>query len=182
MTIDKVRAQIIGAIWQAVGKSGVDLSALPAAEQEKLISSIADKLMVTLDELMSEEAAPLAGTLAETGAKNSEGDEDILWSGRPFLSLVESYTITSERLKIVHGLLSRRVENYELIRIQDIDLKQGMGERIVNVGDIEIRGHDASEPEVVMRNVSKPEAVYEILRRAWMEARKRHGLQFREFM
>jgi len=31
-------------------------------------------------------------------------------------------------------------------------------------------------------HVYSPEEVYEILRRAWLEARKRHGLQFREYM
>jgi hypothetical protein len=69
-----------------------------------------------------------------------------------------------------------------LIRIQDIDLKQGVGERMLGIGDITIRGHDASEAIVTLRNIPKPEEVYEILRKAWLEARKRHGLQFREYM
>jgi hypothetical protein len=34
----------------------------------------------------------------------------------------------------------------------------------------------------VLRNVRDPEQVYEILRRAWLDSRKRHGLEFREFM
>jgi hypothetical protein len=74
------------------------------------------------------------------------------------------------------------VENFELIRMQDIDFKQNMGERMLGFGDIYIRGQDPSNPAVVLRNVPKPEEVYEILRRAWLEARKRHGLQFREYM
>jgi len=106
----------------------------------------------------------------------------LLWEGRPFLSLVESYQLTSERVKIITGLVSRHVENFELIRVQDIDFKQGVSERILNIGDVTIRGHDPSDPVVVLRNVSKPEEVYETMRRAWLEARKRHGLQFREFM
>ena len=50
------------------------------------------------------------------------------------------------------------------------------------VGDINVRGQDASEPQVVLRNVSNPEEVYNVLRKAWMDARKRYGLQFREYM
>jgi hypothetical protein len=57
-----------------------------------------------------------------------------------------------------------------------------MGERMMGIGDISIRGHDPSDPEITLRNVSKPEEVYEIMRKAWLEARKRHGLQFREYM
>jgi hypothetical protein len=74
------------------------------------------------------------------------------------------------------------VENYELIRMQDIDFKQGMSERIMGIGDITIRGQDPSDPKIELRNVADPEKIYEILRRAWLDARKRHGLQFREYM
>ena len=98
------------------------------------------------------------------------------------LALVESYVVTTERIKVVKGLLSRDVENFELIRIQDIDLSQGMGERMLGIGDITIRGQDASKPTLVLRNIPKPEELYETLRRAWLEARKRYGLQFREYM
>ena len=111
-----------------------------------------------------------------------EHGEQVLWEGRPFLSLVEYYVLTSERLKIRQGLLGRDIENFELIRIQDIDFKQGVTERIFGIGDITITGQDPSNPKIVLRNVPKPEVVYETLRRAWLEARKRYGLQFREFM
>jgi len=177
MSIDKLRAQVIGSIWQAIAQSGVDLSSIPQDQQEKLVSKIADGVMVTMDSIMGEEM-PLTTTEDEV----DDLGERVLWKGRPFLSLVENYTITSERLKIITGLLSQRVENFELIRIQDIDFEQGMGERMIGIGDITIRGHDPSNPNIVLRNVSKPEEVYEIMRKAWLEARKRHGLQFREFM
>ena len=87
-----------------------------------------------------------------------------------FLSLVEHYVLTSERIKIIRGMVSRGVENFELIRMQDIDLKQGISERVMGIGDIIIRGQDPSSPEVVLRNISKPEEVYETLRRAWLDA------------
>ena len=177
MSIDKQRAQVIGSIWQAIAQSGVDLSSVPQDQQEKLVGKIADGVMVTMDAILGEE---VPSTTAEDEV--DELDERVLWRGRPFLSLVESYTITSERLKITTGLASRHVENFELIRIQDIDFKQGMGERMMGIGDITVRGHDPSSPDIVLRNVPKPEEVYEIMRKAWLEARKRHGLQFREYM
>jgi hypothetical protein len=177
MSIDKLRAQVIGSIWQAIAQSGVDLSSVSQDQQEIIVSKIADGVMVTMDAIMGDEM-PLTTSEDEV----DELDESVLWKGRPFLSLVENYTITSERLKITTGLVSRNVENFELIRIQDIDFKQGMGDRMVGIGDINIRGHDPSNPDILLRNVSKPEEVYEILRKAWLDARKRHGLQFREYM
>ena len=177
MTIEHTRAEVISSVWQAVAQSGVDLSAVSPDQQETLVSKIADNVMLTIDGLLDE------GAVDEPQAEIVEGqEEDFIWKGRPFLSLVESYLITSERIKIVTGLIGREVENFELIRIQDIDYKQGMHERVFGIGDITIMGHDPSDPKFVMRNVSNPEEVYEILRKAWLEARKRHGLEFREFM
>jgi len=178
MSIKNERAQIISSVWQAIAQSEVDLSAIPHDQQELLVAKIADGVMVAMDHILDEEIPqPPTESQPAIGV-----DEQVLWEGRPFLSLVEKYTITSERLKIVKGLFSRDVENFELIRVQDIDLNQGLDERVFGIGDLVIRGHDASDPQVTLRNIGDPEVVYEILRKAWLEARKRHGLQFREFM
>jgi hypothetical protein len=177
MSIEQTRAQVISSIWQAIAQSGVDLSTIPQEQQERLVRKIADSVVVSMDNLLEEVHSEQ--TAVETV---DELGEQVLWKGRPFLSLVETYVISSERLKIVRGMLSRDVENFELIRIQDIDLKQAVGERLFGIGDITIRGADASKPEIVLRNIPEPEKVYEVLRRAWLEARKRHGLQFREYM
>lgn len=185
MTIENIRAQMISSIWQAVAQSGVDLSGIPQEDQEKLVRGIADQVMVSMNSILDEVVKPAEEPgieQMEGGQLTDENAEKILWKDRPFLSLVEEYILTNERLKIVHGMLSRRVENFELIRIQDIDFKQNVGERVLGIGDIFIRGHDPSNPEIILRNVPKPEEVYETMRRAWMEARKRHGLQFREYM
>lgn len=176
MAIEQTRTQVIANIWQAIAQSDVDLSGVPHDQQEKLVAEIADNIMLGMNAMMDEQEHSL-GSEIETGE-----DEQILWTGRPFLSMVETYAITSERIKIIKGLFSRDLENYELIRIQDIDLSQGVNERILNIGDLTIQGHDPSDPTVILRNISKPDEVYEILRRAWLEARKRHGLQFREYM
>ncbi len=177
MSIEKIRAQVISSIWQAIAQSQVDMGGIDQANQEKLVQKIADSVLVTFDTIIDAEY--------ETDAKltnPTDDDEKILWKGRPFLSLVESYVITTERVKIVTGMVARQVENFELIRIQDIDFKQNVGERLFGLGDISIKGHDASHPEIILRNVNNPEEIYELLRKAWLEARKRHGLQFREYM
>ncbi len=177
MSIDQSRAKINAAIWQAVAQSGVDLGTITHSDQEKLVSKISENLLMALDSVIENEN-PIALAVED----ELQDEETVLWQGRPFLSMVEFYTITTERLKIVKGFVGRDVEVFELIRLQDIDYKQHAGERIFNIGDISIRGHDASAEMVKLRNIKEPEEVYEILRKAWMAARKRHGLQFREFM
>jgi hypothetical protein len=180
MAIEKTRTQIIANIWQALAQSGVDLSSVKADQQQKLVGKIADEMMVTLNNLLDDAVNEIPQLSDEEPV--DEMGEKVLWEGRPFLSLIEKYKLTSERLKVSHGLVGRQVENFELIRVQDIDFKQNLGERVFGTGDITIRGADPSNPVVILRNVSKPEEVYEILRRTWLEARKRHGLQFREQM
>lgn len=177
MTIVDEINSVKSSIWRAIAQSGVDISSIPAEQQEILVSRIAEGVIVTLDGILQKEN-PYPKEITE----DLTDQEQVLWEGRPFLSLVETYMITSERIKIVKGLFGRDVEIFELIRLQDIDFKQNMGERIINRGDIFIRGQDASNPEVVLRNIVDPEKVYETLRKAWLSARKRHGLQFREFM
>lgn len=177
MNIEQTRAQVISSIWQAIAQSGVDLSSLPQEEQQKLVNTVANQLLLTVNGILDEVSAPDAPT-----EPANEFDEQELWKGRPFLSISETYLLTNERLRITKGLFGRDVENYELIRLQDINLSQGLSERLLNIGDIHLRGHDPSNPEVVLRNISKPEEVYEILRRAWLAARKSHGLLFREEM
>ena len=108
--------------------------------------------------------------------------EKVLWEGRPFLSLNTRYVITNERVRIVEGILGKDREDIELVRIQDIDQSQSISERLLNIGDILIRSHDTTNPQAVIRNVKDPQAVHEILRRAVLDARKRHKLVYREEM
>jgi hypothetical protein len=177
MTIGDDLNSIKSSIWRAIAQSGVDISSIPAEQQEILVSRIAEGVILNLDGILQEEN-PYPKEIKEDLADQ----EKVLWEGRPFLSIVETYMVTTERIKIVKGLFGRDVEIFELIRLQDIDYKQNMGERIINRGDIFIRGQDPSQPELVLRNIVDPEKVYETLRKAWLSARKRHGLQFREFM
>lgn len=181
MTIEKTRAQLSAAVWQAIAQSGVDLSAVPQEQQSKLVTHIADSLLTTVDDLFEEAQGPPLPIATDLESED-DIDEKTLWQGRPFLSLVEKYVLTSERIKLIKGMISRDIENFELIRIQDIDFSQKIGERMLGLGDVTIRGQDASKPELVLRNLRDPEQVYEKFRRAWLAARKRYGLQFREEM
>ena len=142
MTIQKIRSQIEAGIWQGIAKSRVDLTGIPQGQVEVLVSSITDRMMATVNSIFEEnilqEAQRASGGEADLEQHAVEKPEDdneekILWQGRPFLALNESYILTNERLKIIRGLLSRNIENYELVRIQDIDFKQNLGERMVGI-------------------------------------------------
>lgn len=175
MTLDKPRAKINSSIWKAIAQSGVSLSGIPAEEQTKLVDAITDYALIVVNDLLDEVSQPATRAPLEL-----DDEEVVIWEGRPFLSLNEFYTITNERIKLVKGLIGKDIENFELIRVQDIDVTQNMGDRMLGVGDITICGADTTSPTVVLRNIRQPNEVYELLRKAWLAARKKYGLIFRE--
>ena len=174
MSLEQNRARIVATIWQAIAQSGVDLSAVPREEQDRLVATIADNLLSTVNQMLDEVAPQVSAEVS--------GEERVLWEGRPFLSITERYVLTTERVRIYRGLIGRNIDDIELVRLQDIDFTQNAGERILGIGDIHLRGADPSTPEVTLRNVHQPEEVRELIRRAWLDARKRYGVSFREQM
>ncbi|MHB9031540.1 MAG: PH domain-containing protein, partial [Anaerolineae bacterium] len=106
--------------------------------------------------------------------------EQILWQGRPLLSLVTRYVVTTERIRVITGLLSRSHEDIELIRIQDIDNRQRFGQRLLGIGSISVTSADPSAPNTVLKNVRHPDEVHELLRRAMLTQRKASNFAYRQ--
>lgn len=184
MTVSEAKSRVVGRIWQSIASSGVQVNAIPKEQLETLVDSIADGVLVALDKELEEAGAPERQAVAETVAEQAplNQEEKVLWEGRPFLSLTTLYRVTNERVRIISGILGKDYEDIELIRIQDLDRTQGISERVLGIGDVVIRSHDPSHPELILRNVSEPDTVHEILRRAMLEARKRFRYSVQEEM
>jgi hypothetical protein len=189
MSIEQYRERVSARIRQAVQQTGIDVSALPADAQDRLINTIADNMLLEFDKILSDAeqaggqaGAPAASNPSPAQPESSDADELILWEGRPFLSLGERYVLTNDRIRLFHGVIGRDVENIELIRLQDIDYHQGVSERIFGIGDIYLHSVDASDPIVTLRNVHDPEAITSAIRKAWLDARKRRGVVYRDIV
>ncbi len=182
MSVPEMRAKVKAGIWQAVAQSGVDVSALPQEEMDKLVGAISEGVLKEIDDILSQASGRPASAPAEQVDEDDDDKEIILWEGRPYLSLNVRYQITDERVRVVKGLLGKERFDIELVRIQDVDHKQNLTERALNIGDLYIRSHDPTYPEMTLDNVSNPEEIHEILRRAILKARKKHKLSYREEM
>lgn len=177
MSIQEIKTTITTKVWQATAQSGVDLSSVPKADLEKLVEAVVAAAL----ESMNDQLEQISQTMpAEAGVDNDE--EVVLWEGRPHLSLTTRYTITNERISVMEGILNKHRENVELVRIQDIDYKQSLGERALNIGDIFVTSSDPKMMKFTLENVKNPHQVQEILWKAVRESRKRHGFTFREDM
>lgn len=180
MNINEARAKIKARAWRSLVQSDVDIKNYDQTMLDDLISIVTDAALLELDE-------EIADTLKQTDAPGDRDEygnsgEKELWQGRPLLSLNTTYIITNERLRVIEGMLGKDRQDVELIRIQDIDQTQTISERILNIGDIHVKSHDRTHPEITLRNVKDPTAVHETLRRAILDARKRHKLTYREEM
>ena len=178
MTVQDTKTRVVSRIWQSVAQSGVSLSAIPEDQQQALVNAIADGVLLAVDEALDEAGLPVRQQFAAVAG----GEEKILWEGRPFLSLITHYQITTERVRIFHGLLGKDRDDIELVRIQDLDIQQGLGERIMDLGDVVIQSSDPSTPTAELNNVSSPQEVHEILRRAMLDARRRFRYTVQEEM
>jgi hypothetical protein len=180
MDISQIQEATKKRIWQAIASSGVNVSSIAKADLEKLVDTIAQEVLDEIDGLQQNALPPQLQNISQSG--DATGDEKVLWEGRPFLSLVEYYIVTTERVRVISGLLGREHENIELVRLKDVDWKQDVGERMFGIGDIVLNSVDATRPRAVLRNVKHPEEVQEIVRRAMLEARKKYHIIFEQEM
>jgi membrane protein YdbS with pleckstrin-like domain len=74
------------------------------------------------------------------------------------------YRLTTQRLFIHRGILTRVTDQMELIRVNDVRLRQGVVDRLVNTGDVEVMGTDETHDVITLQSVSAPAEVTEALR------------------
>jgi len=114
------------------------------------------------------------------------GGERILWTGRPRIplswigALTTRYKLTNERLITTHGFISKRIEEIELYRVNDVALKQSIMERIFGLGDVRLETTDATTPESQINDVTNPERVKDMVRQAARNERQRRRVLLRD--
>jgi uncharacterized membrane protein YdbT with pleckstrin-like domain len=69
------------------------------------------------------------------------------------------YTITDRRLNIKVGIISRKVQETRLQRVQNVNFNQGVYERVMQIGDVEFTTAGTDESNFVFAGVAQPEEV-----------------------
>ena len=81
------------------------------------------------------------------------------------------YTLSDQRLKFTRGVLTKTTEDLELYRVRDTKFEQGLFERMLGLGHIELFTTDETSPSVVLPYITDAEAVREKIR-GLVEARR----------
>jgi hypothetical protein len=193
MDRNQIRSVVSEQFFRSLAESGTSITAIPQVQLQVLANAIADGVFAALDAVEDEamgvtpvstvpvpgrepEDMPSPGTTIQAGS----GEETILWAGRPYLTIGTRYELTTQRVRIMRGILGHTIEEIELIRVKDTKVNQHMGERMLNVGDITVISADSSAPEIVLHNVRHPVEVRELIRRAMMDEKNRRGMYYRE--
>jgi membrane protein YdbS with pleckstrin-like domain len=74
------------------------------------------------------------------------------------------YTITSQRVIIETGLVSKSVEDIDLRYIDDTNFQQHLLERLLGIGNVTIVSSDKMAPTYVLRGVPDPRGLREMIR------------------
>jgi uncharacterized membrane protein YdbT with pleckstrin-like domain len=97
------------------------------------------------------------------------------------------YRLTAHRFFTETGLLSRTNDRVQVIAIDDVRVRQGLIERMFNVGTIDLKSSDkefksaqGSNPELILRGIESPQHVADLIDKARRAERNRRGLYMSE--
>ncbi|NOT30404.1 MAG: PH domain-containing protein [Planctomycetes bacterium] len=85
--------------------------------------------------------------------------------------LTQRYRLTNQRLFTERGLLRRQHDELELIRIDDVAVRQNLLQRLFDVGTVTVLSTDSSSPRLEIEGIEHPLAVKEQIR-AQVRARR----------
>jgi membrane protein YdbS with pleckstrin-like domain len=91
-------------------------------------------------------------------------------------SLRTHYEITTQRIKLERGVLSKKQESLELFRIDHFELLKPLGMRLLGYAELHLFSSDAELEKFYVYGVPNLEALAETLRECQLRERARRGL------
>ncbi len=88
-----------------------------------------------------------------------------------------TYTITSRRLNIRRGILSREIQETRLERVQNVNYRQSIYQRVMQIGDVDFDTAASDDYNFVFAGVANPdEVVHRVDQATGAAAAGDHGL------
>lgn len=89
-------------------------------------------------------------------------------------TFAESITISTQRIILRHGIISKDMEEVEFYRVKDTKYQQTLLQRAVSIGTITLFSDDTTAPNLSF-TIDRPEYYREQIRASVNEERKRMG-------
>ena len=87
-----------------------------------------------------------------------------------------TYQITTQRIRVERGLLSKTKESVELFRIDHFDIHKPLGMRLLGHAVLDLRSSDTSFPSVIIGGIPNLETLADTLRECALHERKRRAV------
>jgi uncharacterized membrane protein YdbT with pleckstrin-like domain len=142
----------------------------------------------------------------QAAAGMQKQEEEVLFEGRPALvpslgslaltivtlglwlavqwwrSLGTHYRITSRRIVVETGVLSKRLEQIDLYRVNDYTVDRPFGQRLLGTGNLLLKTFDKTTPELRIVGVKTDVvALYERLRQATERDKSSRGVRMVDY-
>ncbi len=90
------------------------------------------------------------------------------------------YEVTTERIKVTTGMISKRTDDLELYRVKDTVLEEPALLRLAGAGNIVLTTNDATTPRLVLEAISGAKELREEMRTHIEACRDRKGTRLTE--
>jgi len=87
------------------------------------------------------------------------------------------YEVTSDRIRLTTGVLSRRMNELELYRVKDTSIDQPFFLRIFNLSNLVLKTSDASTPRLTLLAIPNAQVLRENLRGCIEKLRQKKGVR-----
>jgi membrane protein YdbS with pleckstrin-like domain len=86
------------------------------------------------------------------------------------------YEVTADRIEWSRGILDRRVDNVDMFRVIDLKMRRSLFDCIFGVGTVALITNDKTDPEFVFEKISDCRYLYDVIKKASLEADRKTGV------
>jgi len=86
------------------------------------------------------------------------------------------YEVSPDRIEWSRGILDRRVDNLDMFRVIDLKMHRSVFDVIFGIGTVGLITTDKSDPEFVFEKIRRPRELYDIIKKASLEADRQTGV------
>jgi len=80
------------------------------------------------------------------------------------------YRISTDRIEWSRGLFEKRIDNIDMFRIVDMSLHRSFSDGLVGIGTVVLITSDKTDPEFRFQKVARPKQLYDIIKKASLDA------------
>jgi uncharacterized membrane protein YdbT with pleckstrin-like domain len=86
------------------------------------------------------------------------------------------YKVTSDRVEWARGIFDRRIDNIDMFRVIDLRLQRSLLDCILGIGTVVLITTDKSDPEFTFEKLRAPRKLYDLIKKASLEADQQRGV------